>query len=108
MRKPTLSKLRDLILDPRADPLTVGLELAALSEDDIRRMGFGSLTGSPEHAVAGVDRSASPFGSGTPTAFPPALRVQRSRSEPTEYTLSVTGDVAYTRWPLFPPVDDHR
>ena len=45
MPTPTLPQLRSLLLDPKADPLTVGLALAALTPDDLRRLGGGSLTG---------------------------------------------------------------
>jgi len=56
MSRPTLAKLRDLLLDPRADPLAVGLELDALSQDDLGRVGHTSLTGLLQHLLAGVDR----------------------------------------------------
>lgn len=44
MSFPCLDGLRQPLLDPRADPLSVGPESAGLSPDDIRGLGFGSLT----------------------------------------------------------------
>ncbi|MHB8995204.1 MAG: hypothetical protein ACYC63_08155 [Armatimonadota bacterium] len=41
----TIPQLKALLLGPQADPLTVGLTLAALTTDDIGRLGYASLTG---------------------------------------------------------------